>query len=169
GVIEQPQHDQHRIRAGYARLRDLARIEEEVLGEDRAIELGARAHKVIQRAAEECTVAQDAEPVRDAGVLARDRSWVHIRTDHARRRRGFLDFEDEPGAGLSHSLGQASVRRLRLRPERVDRYTVEPRRKLYALRRRNRSKTAVSHGWPRRNRQAPGGPGGSASPPSPSR
>ena len=38
-VIEQRQHHQHRVGAGNARLDDLARIDEEVLGEDRAIEL----------------------------------------------------------------------------------------------------------------------------------
>ncbi len=40
-VVEQRQHHQHRVGAGDPRLGDLARIDEEVLGEDRSVELAA--------------------------------------------------------------------------------------------------------------------------------
>ena len=40
-IVEQRQHDQHRVGAGDPRFGDLARIDEEVLGEDRPVELAA--------------------------------------------------------------------------------------------------------------------------------
>ena len=53
-IVEQRQHHQDRVGAGDPRLGDLARVDEEVLGEDRSVEFAARGGEVVERSAEEC-------------------------------------------------------------------------------------------------------------------
>ena len=72
-VVEHRKHHQHRIGAGDARLDDLARIDEEILGQDRAGEI-RRARRKIGRASRRkqrpsmSTLSASAT----AGIAARD-------------------------------------------------------------------------------------------------
>ena len=113
-VVEQRQHDQNRVGAGDPRFGDLARIDEEVLGEDRPVELAARGREVVERSAEIGSIAQDAERIGDAGITARERCRVRVRPDRAGRGGGLLDLEDEARAIPGKSPDQAALRRHRL-------------------------------------------------------
>ena len=52
-IVEQRQDRQHRVGAVQARLRHLARVDDEVLGEDRAGKDAAHRREIVERAAEE--------------------------------------------------------------------------------------------------------------------
>ena len=75
-VVEQREHDQHRVGARDPRLGDLAQVDEEVLGEDRPVELAARGREIVERAAEIGAVAQHAQRIGDAGIAARECRWI---------------------------------------------------------------------------------------------
>ena len=51
-VVEQREHDEHRVGARDPRFGHLTQIDEEVLGQDRAVEFAARRGEVVERAAE---------------------------------------------------------------------------------------------------------------------
>ena len=80
-------------------LHHLARIEEEILRQDRAGESGPRRCQIGQRASETRRVDEHAERIGNAIVTACDRSDIGAAANHSNGRRGFLDFEDEPRAG----------------------------------------------------------------------
>ena len=84
-VVEERQHHQHRVGSGDARLDDLARIDEEILGEDRAVELTAGGGKVVERSTEKFAVAQHAQAVGDPGITPRERGGIGRRSDRAGR------------------------------------------------------------------------------------
>ena len=136
-IVEQRQHHEDCVGPGDPRFDDLARVDEEVLGEDRPVELAPSGREIVERAAEICAVAQHAERIGDSGISARQSGRIGARADRALRGRRLLDFEDEARAGLSERLGEAAVRRPRASAQRVERNAVEPARKLLALRRRN--------------------------------
>jgi hypothetical protein len=65
-IVEQREHHQNRIGAGNPRFGDLARIDEEVFGQDRAVEMAPRCREIVERAAEIGAVAKDAERIGDS-------------------------------------------------------------------------------------------------------
>ena len=88
-VVEQRQHHQHGVGAGDPGLDDLPQIDEEILGKDRSVELGAgrrRDRRAIRRSKR---VDEHAQRIGDAGIAARKR-----RRD--RRRRGLRPRKAKP-------------------------------------------------------------------------
>ena len=155
-VVEQRQHDQHRIGSGDPRLGHLARVDEEVLGQDRAVEFAARRGEIVERAAEKW---------RDRKGRSAHRRPRHSRApaprgsasapDRPGRGRRFLDLEDETRAGLGER--SARLRRVGLarRAQRVERHAVEARLELLrAWPRQSCRGAAFSHGSPRRSDRA---------------
>ena len=51
-IVEQRQHHQDRVGSGDPRLGDLAQVDEEVLGEDRPVELAPSGREIVERTAE---------------------------------------------------------------------------------------------------------------------
>ena len=107
-VVEQRQHHQDRVGARDPRLGHLAQIDEEILGEDRAVELAPSRREIVERTAEISAIAQHAERVGDAGIAARQRGRIGAGPDRARRRRSLLDLEDEARARLGERRGEAA-------------------------------------------------------------
>jgi hypothetical protein len=110
-IVEQRKEDEYGVCAMKPRLRHLARIDDEILGEDRAGKDPPHRAQVIERAAEEGTVGQHAHRGGDAGIGVGLCRSVAISRDHARGRRGFLDLHDEAGAAPSQGGSEAAPRR----------------------------------------------------------
>ena len=154
-VVEQRQHHENCICARDPRFADLPDIDEEILRQDRPVELAPGGGEVVERTTEIGTIAKDAERVRDARISARQCGWIDRLPDRSSRRRGALDFEDEARPILRQRGGEAAPRRLGTSAEQVQRNAIVPARQLLALRRRNLAEHPFSHGLPRRSRRAP--------------
>ena len=80
-VIEQRQHDENRVSARNPRFGDLTQVDEEVLGQDRPIELASRGRQVVERAAEIFGVAQHAQRIANPGITARQLRGIRAGAD----------------------------------------------------------------------------------------
>ncbi len=145
-IVQQRQHDEDCIRSGDAGLGDLAKIEEEILGEDGAVETPPSGSYVAERTAEIHAVAKYAERVSDTRITARQHFCVGTRSDCAGRRRRFLDLEDEAGTVPYQHRGKAPLCRFCARAKRIERHAVEPPRQFFAFTRDNLAEDAFSHG-----------------------
>jgi hypothetical protein len=112
-IAEHREHRQHGVGAVPPRLGDLARIDDEVLGEDRPVMDAPDRRQVVERAAEEGPVGEHADRVGDAGISSRLRRRIGARPDRAGRRRGLLHLHDEARAGPGQRRRQAEPGRLR--------------------------------------------------------
>ena len=85
-VVQHRKHGENRVRARGPRLRDLAGVDHEILGEDRSVEHRANRRQVRQRAAEEGSVRQHADRVGRAGIGHRLLRGIDPGADRAFRR-----------------------------------------------------------------------------------
>ena len=70
GIVEQRQDDENGVGAVEPGFGNLARVDDEVLGEDRAVEDPPHRAQILERAAEIGAVGEDADRVRGAGIGA---------------------------------------------------------------------------------------------------
>src|SRR6476646_9568730 len=80
-VAEKRQNHQHGVRSGDPGLGDLAQVDHEILGENRSVEMRPRGGEIVDRAAEICPVAQDAEGIGYSRITSSELGWVRARTD----------------------------------------------------------------------------------------
>ena len=155
-VVEQRQHDEHRVGARDPRFADLPDIDEEILGQDRPVELAPGGGEVVERTTEIGTIAKDAERVRDAGIAAGQCGWIDRRADRSCRRRGALDFEDEARAHPAPARRRGCAASARHEREAVERNAVVTGASApCASPPQSRRAPRFSHGSPRRSRRAP--------------
>ena len=132
-VVEQREHHENRIGAGNPRLRDLPRVNKEVLGEDRSIELGTGGGEIVERPAEIGAIAKHAQRIGNPGIAARQGCRIGTRANLASRRRCLLDLQNEASTLLRQHRREAARRRLSPGAERIQRNPVEAPRQLVAL------------------------------------
>ena len=124
-VVEHGQHHQNGIGPGDPRLSHLTRVNEEILGEDRTLELPPREDKVVERAAKEVPIAQHAQRVGNARIAARHSCDVGTGPNRSGRGRSFLDLENEPGARARQRSRETALGPSRASTERIQRDPVE--------------------------------------------
>ena len=154
GIVEYRQHHQDRIGARGPRLGDLPQVDEEVLRENRPVEVPPSGGDIVQRTAEVSRVRKHAERVGDGRIGLRDRADICGEADRAFRWRGLLDLEDEAGSGPDDRRGEAAVRPCGGGPQGVQRHAVIARFQVRPLASDDLAENALSHGWPRRRRAA---------------
>jgi hypothetical protein len=147
-IIDQREHHQHCVGARDPCFDDLPPVEEEILGEDGAVEFAPGKPKIVERAAEVPAFDEDAERVGNSFIAACDLGYVRLGPDGAARRRRLLDLENEAAAGLSESVGKAPVRACGAAPQRIQADAVEAARKIGAPRLRDLGENTLSHGSP---------------------
>ena len=107
-VGEHGEDGQHRVGAVKPGLGDLARVDDEVLGEDRPAELAPDRPQILERPAEIGRVGEHADRVRRAAIGARERARVGARPDRP------ADGEPRFTSMMKRAPGRASAA-LRLR------------------------------------------------------
>ena len=137
-VVQHREHGEHRIRAISPRLRDLAGIDHEILGEDRSAEHCPHRRQIRQRAAEKGPVGEHADRLRGAPIGARLLRRIDAGPDRALGGRSLLHLHDEARARAGERRAQAAGGRHRAR-----RTAREPRRDLDALARDDFSENAA--------------------------
>jgi hypothetical protein len=116
-----------------AGFRHLARIDHEILGEDRALKFGPYRCKIVVGPAEIRAVDQHADRVGRAAIGTRDRGRVGALAKRAFARRDPLHFHDEPRSRAGKRSLEALLRRHGFRTQRLERDAFEPRRHVVPL------------------------------------
>ena len=148
-VVEQGEEDEHGVGAVEPRLGNLARVDDEVLGEDRAGEDPPYRAQILERAAEKGRVGEDADCGRGAGVSGGLHAGLDFRPDRTGRWRLLLHLHDEADSRPGEGGGEAAPPAfLGARGEVGQAGAAKPRRDVDALAPRNLAKHAfrISHG-----------------------
>ena len=168
-VVEDGEDDQHGVCTVETRLGNLARIDDEILGKDRAVEGGAGGAQIGIGAAK-MRIDEHTHRVCDPGIGAGDGGRFGIAAQFAFRWRGAFELENETSARTVERGLQAARRRLGLRPQLLDRRDAKPGRKFRMLGVNDRSEhSKISHDWPRHIDRAPPMPCPSGAPRGPGR
>ena len=134
-IRRERRHDQqHRVRAGRARLVELVRVDDEVLAQDRNRHRGAHRTQILERAAEEALVGEHRDRGGAGGrVAARDRDRIVRLAQHALRGRAALALGDD-----RRTRARAARPRSRAAARRTARSGAAPRPAAARARRRPR-------------------------------
>ncbi len=144
-VAEHGEDHQHRVGAVPPGFGHLARVDDEVLGEDRPEILAPHRPQIVERSAEIRRVGEHADRVRGAAIGARERSRVGAGPDRSRRGGAALHLHDEACAGPGQRRLEASPGRLGLAAE-----PRQPDGDVDALAGDDLGEDALSHCSPRR-------------------
>ncbi len=132
-IIEDRENQEDRIRPEEAGLEDLIGIDDDVLGQNRAIDAGADPRQVLGRAIEKAEVGDHRDGIGDAGKGVCRRLRREILADGSGRRRGGLVLENEAQPGPGQRRTQAAGRGGELRGQSLHRPAPRPHADLVAL------------------------------------